>query len=40
VKSVMPGMTRRDFMGVVRTHGRPFNTATGYGVPRWSWFMT
>ncbi len=33
-----PGMTQRGFQEVVGSRGGPFNNATGWRVPRWSWF--
>ena len=33
-----PNMTESDFKVVLRSRGTPFNTATGWGVPKWSWF--
>ena len=33
-----PAMVQLGFKEVVRSRGGPFNTAVGWGVPRWSWF--
>lgn len=38
LKHRSPAMTERDFKEVVRQRGGPFNAATGWGIPRWSWF--
>ena len=34
-----PNLTESQFKEVERTRGGPFNNATGWGVPRWSWFV-
>jgi hypothetical protein len=31
-------MTESAFKAVLRNQGGPFNTAMGWGVPKWSWF--
>ena len=33
-----PALTESDFKAVLRSQGGPFNTAMGWGVPKWSWF--
>ncbi|MBW1991259.1 MAG: S8 family serine peptidase [Deltaproteobacteria bacterium] len=34
-----PGVTATGFKRAVRFRGGPFNHDTGWGVPRWSWFL-
>ena len=38
VKHRNPGITTAQFKERLRANGGPFNEATGYGVPSWSWF--
>lgn len=33
-----PGFTEAQFKDAVATNGPPFNTLSGNGIPRWSWF--
>ena len=39
LKHRTPSLTESDFKAVLRNQGGPFNTATGWGVPKWSWFL-
>ncbi len=38
LKHKNPNMTESDFKAVLRSRGSPFNSAAGWGVPKWSWF--
>jgi len=33
-----PAMTEEEFKAVIQAHGAAFTNATGYGMPRWSWW--
>ena len=33
-----PALTESDFKAVLRNRGGLFNTASGWGIPKWSWF--